>query len=202
MCERIGEDTHTEKERKWGTARDTEKEVNPSPVEPLLIWPIWFSWPGLEMVWLNLPRSPTGVKAITLQKNRVTGEGEGTPCFSSLPQSPPLHPTRPDSRRTLFAPQTPLFVFFYIAVNDGWPSLKWVGHQGPVYQGQGGGWNWEELRTADSSHTHTHTHTLTHTHCCSLKVIPGYSSRPLSHSFCNLPLLFYFHTSFSTCALL
>lgn len=128
------------------------------------------------------------------------GREKGHPAFSSLPPLPPLRPTRPDGRRTLFAPQPPpflpvfffLFFFFsfYIAVNDGWPSLKWVGHQGPVYQGQGGGWNWEELRSADS--TQLHTHTLAR----SLKWSPGYSSCPLSHSFCNLPLLFYFPPHF------
>lgn len=80
--------------------------------------------------------------------------------------------------------------FFYIAVNDGWPSLKWVGHRGPVYQGQGGGWDWVELRTADSTHTRTHTCTA-----AVLKWSPGYSACPLSHSFCSCPLLFYFPTS-------
>lgn len=95
------------------------------------------------MVWLNLPRSPTRVKAITLQKNRVKGKEKGHPAFSF---SPPLG--RRDAVHNTGTPFASSLLLFFITLNDRWPSLRWVGREGPVYQGQDGGW---------TSDTHTHT---------------------------------------------
>lgn len=181
VCVRTDWHKNTESETESRNKRQLKKinsgcewEVNPSPVEPLLIWPIGFSWPGLKMVWLNLPRSPTGVKAITSQKHRVTEEGRtgekwGHPalhpsCSSSYP--PSCQVKLADVLSLLCSLLCFFFVFFLIAVNDQWPSSKWAGHRRPVYQGQE---CQVELREACR---HTHTNTLT---CAILKWSLRYS---------------------------
>lgn len=143
---------------------------------------------GVGTVWLNLPRSPTRVKAITLQKNRVTGDRRrGHPAFHPCLHLSPSSLPGEDGRRALFAPQLPpplLFFFLLIAVNDQWLPLKWVGHRGPVYQGQA---RRAELRAAEGR--------AVRLSAAIWKWSPplrpsGYSFCPLSRSLRNLPLLF------------
>lgn len=138
------------------------------------------------MVWLNLPRSPTGVKAITLQKNRVTGEGEGTTLLSSPTAHHLLHHIPPgqtaDALSLLHSFLFPLFLYrckWSVAI------VKLSGSQRASLSRSGVEGGSERSLELQSEHTHTPAHTAI------LKQSPGYSFCPLSRSFCNLPLLFY-----------
>lgn len=141
------------------------------------------------MVWLNLPRSPTGVKAITLQKNRVTGEGEGTTLLSS----PTAHPlttffttSRPARQQTRSHCSTASsFLFFLYRCKWSVAIVKLSGSQRASLSRSGVEGGSERSLELQSEHTHTPAHTAI------LKQSPGYSFCPLSRSFCNLPLLFY-----------